>query len=84
MSRGLDWGGEGGVGLVIECPLAENAGKCVCVFVSVCVCGLVVLFIHFYYVAAVTHLHRIGRTARAGEHLCMFFAPNFCLLAREY
>ena len=26
MSRGLDWGGGGGVGLVIECPLAENAG----------------------------------------------------------
>lgn len=26
MGRGLDWGGAGGVGLVIECPLAENAG----------------------------------------------------------
>jgi hypothetical protein len=30
MSRGLDWGGGGGLGLVIECPLAENAGERAC------------------------------------------------------
>ncbi len=35
------------MGLVIECPLAENAGKCVCVSVCVCVCLLVLFLFTF-------------------------------------
>jgi superfamily II DNA/RNA helicase len=57
MSRGLDWGGGGGVDLVIECPLAENAGEL----------RLDVQYAMFLNVFAAAHLHRIGRTARAGE-----------------
>ena len=62
MSRGLDWGGAGGVALVVECPIADNAGACAWAARRR---GSAMKSSHLN--CSVAHLHRIGRTARAGD-----------------